>query len=573
MPPTSRGPSRSTGGDRPNVVWLVLEDVSPRFGCYGDDLARTPNVDALAAAGRRYPNAFSTAPVCAPSRSAAVTGCHQNDIGTHHMRTTHENEAVPELPTPYEAVPPHYVTAVSEQFRRAGYYCTLDSKTDYQFGEPFTMWDRHGEGAGWWDDARGDGQPFFAMFTYGGTHESGMWDSDPDPDDRAGGAVDEPETDPAAVDVPPYLPDEPATRRAIARQYDNLAAADAWVGDRLDRLAADGHAEDTVVVLWSDHGEGLPRAKRWVYDAGINVPLIVRWPGELDPGVDDRLVSLVDLGPAMLSACGLDVPPDADGRPFLGPGAAERKYVFAARDRYDESYDMVRAVRDDRYKYVRHYRPGTPYRQWIPYRNRHPAMRAILERAAAGDLSGAETWFAETRPAEELYDLERDPHETENLAGDPDHADVLDRLREALDDWRDRVDDAGDVAEAEMVRARQGPDGQPETAPPRFVPNAPGNREREPVSGDVSLDAPATVSLHCGTQGASIGYAVESDRSAESGDGDGANSGGREAGGPHWHLYTGPIELPEGETTVRAKAVRYGYAESEERTATFTVGE
>jgi len=562
-----------TGPDRPSVVWLAMEDTSPRLGCFGDDLARTPNVDGLAAEGRRYPNAFSTAPVCAPSRSAVFTGCHQNAIGTHHMRTTHTSDAAPELPTPYDAVPPHYVTGITEYFRRAGYYCTLDAKTDYQFGAPFTMWDRQrgatqsrsrtdspGSGPGWWDDARDPDQPFFAVFTNGVTHESGQWDpTEPGTDDQFGGAVEHPETDPDAVDVPPYLPDTETTRTAIARQYDNIARSDEWIGEILDRLDADGHAEDTIVVLWSDHGEGLPRAKRWPYDSGTNVPLVVRWPGQVDDGdVDDRLVSLVDLGPTMLAACGLDVPQYCDGRPFLGAANEERRqFVVSTRDRYDESYDMIRSVRGERYRYVRHYRPGRPYRQWIPFRNRHPVMQELLERDAAGDLTGAQSWFAENRPAEELYDLANDPHETENLVGNPAHADVLDRLRDALDEWRERVDDVGDVAESQMVHERYEGDDQPTTATPRFVPNAPGNREREVVDGEVELDGPATLSLYCATQGASVGYVVD--------DGEGSEV--------QWDLYTGPIRLSEGETTIRAKAIRYGYAESDVNEVTVRVSE
>jgi len=545
----------------PNVVWIAMEDVSPRFGCSGDDVARTPRIDALASEGRRYPNTFCTAPVCAPSRSAVLTGCHQNRIGTHHMRTdTHDRAG---LPDSYDAVPPHYVTGITEYFRRAGYFCTLDSKTDYQFGEPVTMWDRHGDGAGWWDDQREDDQPFFAMFTNGVTHESGMWDPDLQ-DWRAGGAPEALDTDPDAVEVPPYLPDTGATRESIARHYDNLAASDAWIGDLLDRLAADGHAEETIVVLWSDHGEGLPRCKRWPYDSGTNVPLVVRWPGELDDGdVDNRLVSLHDLGPTMLELCGLDVPPYVDGSPFYGEGATEREYVVSTRDRYDEEYDMVRSVRGERYRYVRHYRPGRPYRQWIPYRNRHPAMRELLERAASGDLEGAEQWFDADRPAEELYDLESDPHETENLVEDQAHADALERLRRALDDWRERVDDVGDVAETEMVHARYEGGDQPTTATPEFVPNAPGNREREAVSGDVAFDGPATLSLYCATQGASLAYALGRGSDVDQGDGD--------EGDTHWQLYTGPIDLPEGETTVRAKAIRYGYEESDATSVTVTV--
>lgn len=557
---------------RPNVVWIAMEDTSPRFGCYGDDLARTPAIDELADAGRRYPNAFVTAPVCAPSRSAIVTGCHQNSIGTQHMRTTHTNEDAPGLATPYEAVPPHYVTGITEYFRRAGYYCTLDSKTDYQFGEPFTMWDHHGEGAGWWDDSREDDQPFFAMVTNFVTHESGMWGPDQRGQDTGGvggeNGGEELTTDPDAVEVPPYLPDTDPTRRAIARQYDNVAASDAWVGDLLERLEADGLSENTIVVLWSDHGEGLPRAKRWVYDSGLNVPLIVRWPGEVDAGeVDERLVSLVDLGPTMLELCGLEVPQYVDGQPFLRrpdgdtetergrEPAPEREYVYATRDRYDESYDMVRAVRDDRFKYVRHADPGSPYRLWIPFRNRHPAMRELLRLEAEGELTGATQWVSETRPAEELYDLETDPHETENLVGDSAYVGDLERLRAAMDEWLERVGDAGEISEARQRFERWQGTEQPQTATPTFVPNAPGNREREATPDGDDLEGPASVSIHCSTQGASVGYTTEV---------------GEE---PRWRLYTGPIDLPDGETTIRTKAIRYGYEESVERAATFTVSD
>lgn len=528
--------------DRPNVVWLVMEDTSPRLGCYGDDLARTPNIDSLAGEGRRYDNAFVTAPVCAPSRSAVFTGCYQNGIGTHHMRTTHTNDDAPGLATPYDAVPPHYVTAVTEYFRAAGYYCTLDGKTDYQFGEPSTMWDTHDEGAGWWDDARDADQPFFAAFTNHVTHESCMWE----PEDE-----ETLTTDPEAVDVPPYLPDTGPTRRAIARQYDAIADSDAWVGRVLDRLAADGHAEDTIVVLWSDHGEGLPRAKRWVYDSGLRVPLVVRWPGEVEAdSVSDRLVSLVDLAPTMLSACDLDVPPWMDGCSFLGSTTDDRTYVYATRDRYDESYDMVRSVRDDRFRYVRHYRPGSPYRQWIPFRNEHPAMQELLRLAAAEDLDGPQQWVADTRPAEELYDLEADPHETENLAADPNYRDEKARLREALDAWLDDVGDLGSRSEAAMVHDRWQGSEQPRTEAPTFVPNTAGNREQTARPDGATLTTPATVAIHCSTQGASVEYTT-----------DDADS---------WRLYTTPIPI-ETETTLRARAVRYGYEESETRTATFTV--
>jgi arylsulfatase A-like enzyme len=540
------------GTTPPNVLLIVMEDTSPRLGCYGDDLAETPAIDGLAEEGRRYPNAFCTAGVCAPSRASMMTGMYSPAVGSHHMRTrTHDVEG---LPDPYEAAPPHFVTAFTEYLRQAGYYCTLDSKTDYQFGEPSTMWDHHGEGAGWWDDIREEGQPFLAMMTNGVTHESGMWD----PGD--GGHIDDPETDPDAVDVPPYLADTEPTRRAIARQYDNIATSDEWIAGLLDRLEADGHAEETVVVVTSDHGEGLPRKKRWPYDSGTNVPLVVRQPGGDGGEVAEDLVSLVDLPATLLSLAGLDVPRWMHGSPFLGPEATHREYVYTTRDRYDEEYDMIRSVRDGRFRYVRHYYTERPYVLHIPYRNTHPAMRELLRLDAEDGLDPVqEQWFADTRSVEELYDLAADPHETENLADDPAYAGVLDRLREALDDWRERTGDRERAAEAETeMRDRAWPGGdQPETAPPRFVPNAPDNRGREAVEGApesegsvVESEGPMTVGLYCPTQGASLAYAGE----------DG-----------HWRLYDGPLRFESGEHTLQTKAVRYGYAESEVREATFVV--
>lgn len=323
------------------------------------------------------------------------------------------------------------MTAFTEYLRQAGYYCTLDSKTDYQFGEPFTMWDNHGEGAEWRDDERDTDQPFFAMMTNGVTHESGMWT----PED--GGNVADPETDPDAVEVPPYLPNGEQTRTAIARQYDNITTADTWIGDLLARLVADGHAEDTIVILTADHEEGLLRKKRWPYDSGTKVPLIVRWPGETDGETSEELVSLVDLPATTLSLAGIDTPRYMHGRPFLSPDREERDYIVTTRDRYDEEYDMMRSVRGERFRYVRNYYSERPYILHVPYRNTHPAMRELFRLEAEDDLDEVQSrWFASSRPAEELYDIAADPHETTNLADDPAYEDDLDRLREALDDWR-----------------------------------------------------------------------------------------------------------------------------------------
>lgn len=525
--------------DRPNILWISLEDTTPRFGCYGDPIARTPNIDRLAAGGCRFPNAFSTAGVCAPSRSAIITGMYQTSIGTHHMRTGHTNRSTPDMPTPYSAVLPHYVKTFTEYLRAAGYYCTNNNKTDYQFTPPITAWDDNSNQGHWRN--REEGQPFFSVFNPTVTHESGMWDRDDRPIN----------TNPDDVKLPPYLPNTPKAREALARQYDNLATSDARVGKLLDQLEEDGLAENTIVFLWSDHGEGLPRGKRWPYDAGIRIPLIVRWHGEITPNTDsDQLVSLIDLGPTVLSLCGVQVPQHIQGQPFLGPHKVERDYIFATRDRYDESYDMIRAVRDKKYKYIRNYYPDKPYLLWIPYRNRHPVMQEMWRLYAEDKLVGDQlTMFQYPRPTEELYDVENDKFELSNLAEDASHADVLERMRNTLAEWQSTFGDMGDISE-EQMKAKWYPNGeQPQTASPIFIPINASNPGRQPAHENGEWEEPMLLQLHCSTQGASIAYTT-----TEQGE------------DVHWKLYTEPLRLPKGETTIRTKAIRIGYKESGENT-------
>jgi len=541
---------------RPNIVWINLEDTSAtRLSCYGDDIARTPNIDAFAEESRLYENAFSTSPVCSPSRSATITGMYQSAIGCHNHRAWLEREYDTGTALPYQATPPYYVRAFTEYLRREGYYCTKSGKNDFNFATPhsednapFTVWNECDPEAGWWSRPDDD-QPFFASFQNSTTHESGMWD--PDRENPHCRAVSEPEFDPDAVEVPPYLPDCEATRTAIARQYDQLETIDEWVGGLLERLEADDLRENTIVVIWSDHGQGLPRCKSWLYDGGVHVPLIVRWPGELDAEHRTELVSNVDLARTMLEVTDATTPRHLQGNQVFGAGRDDpREYVFATRDRQDVGYLTQRMVRDSQYKYIRNWTPGPA--PWFPYRDNHPVSKVLKRREREGTLDDSLAWIEEPLPAEELYELDADPHETENLIDDPAYSDPRERLREALEDWQDRTTDLGMRTETELVESWW-PDGeQPTTAMPTFIPNAAGNpaKERTPDGGE--FQAPATVQLHCSTQGASLAYAK--------GDAD-------------WTLYDGAIDLEVGETTLRAKAVRYGYEPSEERVATFELHE
>jgi arylsulfatase A-like enzyme len=528
---------------RPNILWFSIEDTGPRFGCYGNHAARTPNLDRLASEGCRYTRAFSVAGVCAPSRAAIITGMYPTFIGAHHMRTSHTSPYA--LPTPYSVVPPHYVKTFTEYLRSAGYFCTNNSKTDYQFDPPFTAWDELSEQAHW--RHRKSGQPFFAVFNPTASHESGMWK---DPNRKL-------ITDPQKVTVPPFLPDTPEVRSTIAQHYDNLEIADNMLGQLLAELKADGLLENTIIVVWSDHGEGLPRAKRWPYDSGINIPLIVRWPGKVKAGsVEDRLVSLIDLGPTMLSICGIPVPAHLQGQAFLGTQAQPpREHIFATRDRYDEAYDMIRAVRDRRFKYIRNYYPNVPYQLWIPYSYKHGAMQEIWRLHLEGDPSDASQRLMQTqRPPEELYDLEADPFELKNVAGESHFAGDLQRLRRVLDEWRRDYDVYGDISELEMVH-RWWPGGkQPVTDAPIFV--VVGKDHLQPVvrNGGGVFKGPILIQMHCATQGAAIGYTFESGEKF------------------HWQLYNAPLRLESGSrVTLRAKAARIGYKESRENAGTFVI--
>jgi N-sulfoglucosamine sulfohydrolase len=545
-PPRQAAPQAKPAA-RPNILWISVEDMSPRLGAYGDTLARTPTLDRLAAQSIRFTRVFSTAPVCAPSRAAIITGMHQSAIGAHHMRTT--EDTVPELPGPYLAVPPFYVKAFPEYLRAAGYHTTNRVKTDYQFGNPFTIWDEVTPTAHWRSRPNAS-QPFFSVFNFIVTHESQIFPSSPA---RKGKPL---VTAPGRVRVPPYYPDTPLVREELARVYDNIADMDTQVSEILRQLDEDGLADNTVVFFWSDHGDGVPRAKRSLYDSGLRVPLMIRCPkavvcGQATTGaVRDDLVSFVDLAPTVLALAGVTIPTHLQGRVLVGPGAAPAPaYVFAARDRMDIEYDMMRSARDARFLYIRNFSPELPYAGHIVYRNQSAIMQEWLRLQAEGALTGAPAlWMRTSRPAEELYDVIADPDQIRDIAPAPAHRATLERMRKAVTDWMTRVGDQGLINEPEMIH-RMWPGGvQPETAPPYIVPRR--TTDSPSRAAMLRLASSTEVVIYTPTQGASIGYTTE----------DGAQA--------TWRLYTGPI-LVRSPMTLRAKAIRYGYKESAETRVVF----
>lgn len=529
------GQAPAGAGARPNILWISAEDLSPDLGAYGDTYAVTPTLDRLASQGARYTQAFSTAPVCAPSRSAIITGMYPTSIGTMHMRS--------------KGVPPAGVKAFTEYLRAAGYYCTNRSKTDYNVEAPpshrppDSVWDDTSPQAHWRNrpDPR---QPFFAVINLTSTHEGQIRLDDADFARVTAGLGPSQRHDPARATLPPYYPDTPVVRTDWARYYDLVTVMDAQAAEILRQLDEDGLADRTIVFFWGDHGRGLPRAKRWIYDSGIHVPLIVRWPGAITPGsVVDDLVSLMDLGPTVLSLAGVPVPAHMQGRAFLGTSKAPpRDYIFAHRDRMDEAYDMIRAVRDRRYKYIRNFFPGRPYAQHIAYMEEMPTMREwrrlykdhmnALAPEYGKALSLAQLlFFRPDKPAEELYDTAGDPPEIRNLAGDPALSAVLARMRLALDGWQAETGDLGLVPEADL-RERMRPGGVwQQVATPQIT-------ERRTAPGMVEL------TLASATAGASFLYSTE-------------------AAEPfRWRLAAGPVRLPL-PSRVRVKACRMGFLDSE----------
>lgn len=541
--PAHGGAPDSGAGERalplPNILLLVAEDLSPRIGAYGDAVAATPHLDALASASVRFSQTFTTAGVCAPSRAALVMGQHQNSFAAGGMRTSTGPLG------PYLALPPEDLKAFPELLRRAGYYTFTDQKLDYQFSGiragsgPFSIWTAEGADTGWWH--RDPEQPFFGLINFMQTHESGvMRPTGPALNDahaqtqqfrKAAGLNAAKMTPPSAVRLPPYYPDLPEVREDLARHYDNIHAMDAQVGRILQRLEADGLADQTIVIWTTDHGDGLPRAKRELFDSGIRVPLLMRVPDAYravlrqaypnmiwTPGsVHDGLVSFVDLAPTILALAQQSAPSQLHGRNLLQAG---RQAVFAARDRIDEVPDRQRAIRTDRYKYILSWQPDTPGGHGLAYRDGLAMVRAMRAQWQAGKLDAvASRWF-EPPGREQLYDLRSDPHELQNLAADPAWQDLRAQLNGQLVDWLLRVGDSGAQPEA-TLRTRLLQDGQvPQTPVP--VAQLQGGR----------LLAQAA-------HNASIGYRID---------------------GGDWQLYTEPVAVDGDE--LELKAVRYGWRES-----------
>lgn len=419
----------------PNILWITSEDNGPHLGCYGDAYATTPNLDRLSKKGLRYTKASSTAPVCAPARTTIISGIYPPATGSEHMRSmTH-------LPKKFKMHPAY--------LRELGYYCTNNSKEDYNLREDGKVWDESSRNAHWKN--RPEGKPFFSIFNLTISHESQIRNRI-SPSNKI--------HDPNKARIPAYHPDTPEVRKDWAQYYDRITMMDKLVGNTLKEIKDAGLAEDTIIFYYGDHGSGMPRNKRWPYFSGLNVPFIVHVPEKykhLAPtdykagGTSDRLIGFIDLAPTVLSIANIKPPSHLQGHAFMGKHIDKSpEYSYGFRGRMDERYDMVRTVFDGRYIYIRNYMPHKIYGQFISYMFKTPTTRIWHEMHKSGKLNDAQSKFWQTKPAEELYDLNNDRDEIINLAKSKEHEDIIKSLRRAHVKWVKDVRDIGFLPEAEV---------------------------------------------------------------------------------------------------------------------------
>ena len=529
-----------------NILWLVAEDLGPYIPPFGDSTIKTPHMSRLAAEGVRYNNVFSVSGVCSPSRAALATGMYPSSIGAHHMRTLYQTPQAKQMGIiNYEVVLPAEVKMVSEVLRENGYYTSNNAKEDYQFFPSKMAWDESSIYAHWRN--RPADKPFYAMFSFMVTHESSIWnpvgkvhDLDTFPPPRAMKnwwkrfenkffpLVDED----LPVVIPPYLPETDLVIQDIRRMYSNISRMDQHVGNILTQLEEDGLLENTIIVWFTDHGGPLPKQKRLLYDAGLQVPMIVRYPDKWRAGeMDDRLISFVDFAPTLLSMASIKPPKYMQGAAFEGEFKAskERKFIHAAADRFDETYDMIRAVRDKRFKYLKNFQPQKPYYLSLAYRENMVSMQELLRLNAIDSLNEKQAlWFRKTKPDEELFDTHNDPYELNNLADDLQFSERLSQLRMECETWMHKISDMGHIPEQELINT--------------FWPN-----KIQPLTANPVLNVEnGKLQITCQTEGASIGYKRLQDLK----DGIG------------WQIYKTPIDIDK-EAPILVIAHRIGFAPSD----------
>ena len=523
-----------TSDEKLNVIWISCEDMGPVLSSYGVKEISTPNIDKLAKEGIKYTNAYSTVGVCAPSRFSIITGMYPARLGAHNMRTGNfytykdpdkltykQNKGVIDksgINVPeYEVVTPTNIKAFTEYLRNENYYCINNNKCDYQFNSPFTAWDEVSGNISYKD--RPKNTPFFYVKNLMVTHESRIWLR-----------KNEPITvNKDILKIPAYYPDIPEVRNDIAIKYSNIQEMDRQVGEIISDLEKNDLLDKTIIFFWSDHGGNLLRQKRAVGNSGLKVPLIIRFPDGYRSGeVDNRIVSLMDLGPTTMSLLGIKPPSFLDGKAFLGKYKTKpRNYAFGSADRFDESTDMQRSVIDGRFVYIKNFMPELPLIYRNKYREQVSMNKKIIQMDKDDELIGDSKYiFMKSKQDEELYDLKFDPYEVDNIANNPDYKDKLIELRNALNTWQNEIDDKGFTNESELIN--------------EFWPNM-----IQPITKPVEITVSDNViSLKCETKGASIGYQI-----------------GAQIGSQNWKLYNKPFDLSSNQK-LATRAIKIGYKAS-----------
>lgn len=506
--------------DKPNIICIVCEDISPMIGCFGDSISVTPNLDEFSKSAIRYTKMFSNIGVSAPSRYALITGRYPMADGANYMRTTGAPDQKPKGIYPYSVIVSPDIKCYTELLRENGYYCTNNSKTDYQFEVPVTAWDECGNKAHWKN--RPKGMPFFSIFNLFVTHESQIWI-------RTNKKLS---VEPNNIKVPPYYPDNDVVRHDMAVAYSNITEMDRQFKKLIDELEMSGEKDNTIIIWYSDNGGPLPFHKREIYDRGTHVPFMISFPDGYGAGsISEQLVAFVDIPATILSLAGIEIPKFMHGQAFLGKykSIKERKYVFGGRDRMDECIDKQGYIRDKKYRYVRNYYPGTCNYLNVGYRLNMPMMKNIIEMHKNGLLSSVQSSFFDVlRLQEEFYDLDKDPYELNNLINDTNYNSEIDRLRKEYEKCINKDMENWFIPEVDNI-SKILPDGkQPKVIKPEFHIN----------DGRIIIKSQ--------TIGASINYRFIYNNMKKS----------------RWQIYSHPISIPEN-AIIEAVGARIGYGNSE----------
>jgi len=520
-----------------NIVFISIEDNSPYFSFYGDSTAKTPELDKLASESLIFDNAFATVGVCGPARSSIITGMYPVSIGTHNMRTgkdvftwgkrKYNGDTIFYDPQGnpichYSAVLPVHVKCFTNYMREAGYYCTNNPKTDYQFSAPLSAWDENSFKAHFKN--REDGQPFFSVFNFNVCHESKIW----------GKAKDSLRINKDNVMLHRYHPDNEIVRTDVARNYSNLEILDIQVGALLKELKKEGVYHNTIIFFYSDHGGPLPRGKRAIYDSGLKIPFMVKLPGMNKSSRTDQLISFVDIAPTVLSLAGIKPPAYMQGKAFLGKySVEERDYIYGSADRFDEKYDMIRCIRDKEYLLVKNFTLNQSRYLDISYRKHMPMMREILRLRNENLLDSIQMkWFEPEKPEIEFYNVGLDPDQINDVSHLPENESRIKTMLAELENWQKRVEDKGFIPEGELINSFWPKLKQPQTKIPEYTV----------VSKKYQLE--------CATQGSDIVYRIDS-------------SPNKTKELDYWKLYSKPIKKQEGDY-LHFRATRIGYIDSKE---------